>query len=65
MALAWYGNPDWDDNTPPTVPVPVRCSGCQQYLYWNKPVMYDGPPPKCDCGGTVEMHAHPTSEPTK
>jgi hypothetical protein len=53
MGLAWFGNPDWDDDRPPTVPVAVHCTGCNSNLIWSKPVMYDGPPPKHDCGGEV------------
>src|SRR6266516_8215726 len=54
MALAWYGNPDWNDDRPPTVAIPVICAGCKQELFWNKPLFYDGEPPKCKCGGAIK-----------
>lgn len=55
MSLAWFGNPDWDDDRPPCRPVPVCCKKCHTQMTWWKPLTYDGPPPKCDCGGKVEQ----------
>lgn len=56
MGLEWYGNPDWNDDHPPTFPVPVRCTKCGEHLTWWKPIFYNGLPPKHEyiCNGTVE-----------
>jgi hypothetical protein len=54
MGLAWFGNTDWCDDRCPEVAIEVCCTKCGASLIWNKPLNYDGQPPKHSCGGTVK-----------
>jgi hypothetical protein len=54
MGLQWYGNPAWHDDREPETQVEVTCKSCKRELIWSRPLSYEGKPPKCKCGGTVE-----------
>lgn len=49
MALNWYGIDGQDE--PIKTQRPVECLECKARLIWTVDIMYNGPPPKHDCGG--------------